>query len=168
MQGLISVIDQVESTLQDNVSNTSETLTKFPGELHVKNVNKSFGVTKALDNVSFTGYFGEIHAIIGGNGCGKSTLAKVLAGVLPIDSGKVSINGHHPSTPKESRNLGVSMVFQEVLVAEDFARYKLIVWVYWRHLFCSWKYCLKFFFWHQSYHPINIIRIIRTYCFRNF
>ena len=38
MQGLISVIDQVESTLQDNVSNTSETLTKFPGELHV---NKS-------------------------------------------------------------------------------------------------------------------------------
>ena len=104
MQGLISVIDQVESTLQDNVSNTSETLTKFPGELHVKNVNKSFGVTKALDNVSFTGYFGEIHAIIGGNGCGKSTLAKVLAGVLPIDSGKVSINGHHPSTPKESRD----------------------------------------------------------------
>jgi len=119
MQGLISVIDQVESTLQDNVSNTSETLTKFPGELHVKNVNKSFGVTKALDNVSFTGYFGEIHAIIGGNGCGKSTLAKVLAGVLPIDSGKVSINGHHPSTPKESRDLGVSMVFQEVLVADE-------------------------------------------------
>ena len=69
--------------------------------------------------MSFTGYFGEIHAIIGGNGCGKSTLAKVLAGVLPIDSGKVSINGHHPSTPKESRDLGVSMVFQEVLVADE-------------------------------------------------
>jgi ribose transport system ATP-binding protein len=82
-------------------------------------VSKSFGVTKALDDVSFTGYFGEIHAIIGGNGCGKSTLAKVLAGVLPIDSGKVSINGHHPSTPKESRDLGVSMVFQEVLVADE-------------------------------------------------
>ena len=111
--------DEVQSTLKDNVSDLPETLTKFPGELHVKNVSKSFGVTKALDDVSFTGYFGEIHAIIGGNGCGKSTLAKVLAGVLPIDSGKVSINGHHPSTPKESRNLGVSMVFQEVLVADE-------------------------------------------------
>jgi len=113
------VTDEVQSTLENNVSDLPETLTKFPGELHVKNVSKSFGVTKALDDVSFTGYFGEIHAIIGGNGCGKSTLAKVLAGVLPIDSGKVSINGHHPSTPKESRNLGVSMVFQEVLVADE-------------------------------------------------
>jgi len=113
------VADEVQSTLENNVSDSPETLTKFPGELHVKNVSKSFGVTKALDDVSFTGYFGEIHAIIGGNGCGKSTLAKVLAGVLPIDSGKVSINGHHPSTPKESRNLGVSMVFQEVLVADE-------------------------------------------------
>ena len=111
--------DEVQSTLENNVSDSPEILTKFPGELHVKNVSKSFGVTKALDDVSFTGYFGEIHAIIGGNGCGKSTLAKVLAGVLPIDSGKVSINGHHPSTPKESRNLGVSMVFQEVLVADE-------------------------------------------------
>jgi len=113
------VADEVQSTLENNVSDSPEILTKFPGELHVKNVSKSFGVTKALDDVSFTGYFGEIHAIIGGNGCGKSTLAKVLAGVLPIDSGKVSINGHHPSTPKESRNLGVSMVFQEVLVADE-------------------------------------------------
>lgn len=111
--------DEVQSTLENNVPDSPEILTKFPGELHVKNVSKSFGVTKALDDVSFTGYFGEIHAIIGGNGCGKSTLAKVLAGVLPIDSGKVSINGHHPSTPKESRNLGVSMVFQEVLVADE-------------------------------------------------
>ena len=111
--------DEVQSSLDDNISDKPETLTKFPGELHVKNVSKSFGVTKALDDVSFTGFFGEIHAIIGGNGCGKSTLAKVLAGVLPIDSGKVSINGQHPSTPKESRNLGVSMVFQEVLVADE-------------------------------------------------
>ena len=42
-----------------------------------------------------------------------------MAGVLPIDSGKVSIKGAHPSTPKESRNLGVAMVFQEVLVADE-------------------------------------------------
>jgi len=108
-----------QNLLRDNDSANSENLKAFPGELYVKNVHKSFGVTKALADVSFTGYFGEIHAIIGGNGCGKSTLAKVLAGVLPIDSGKVSIKGAHPSTPKESRNLGVAMVFQEVLVADE-------------------------------------------------
>jgi ribose transport system ATP-binding protein len=89
------------------------------GEITIRNVSKSFGVTKALSNVNFTGYFGEIHAIIGGNGCGKSTLAKVLAGVLPIDSGKVSIKGAHPTTPKESKECGLSMVFQEVLVADE-------------------------------------------------
>ena len=108
-----------EKLLNEDASKGSGILKAFPGELYVKNVHKSFGVTKALADVSFTGYFGEIHAIIGGNGCGKSTLAKVLAGVLPIDSGKVSIKGAHPSTPKESRNLGVAMVFQEVLVADE-------------------------------------------------
>ncbi len=97
----------------------ADTAPAFPGDLFVKNVVKSFGVTKALNGVSFTGHFGEIHAIIGGNGCGKSTLAKVLAGVLPIDSGKVSIRGRHPSTPGESRSIGVAMVFQEVLVADE-------------------------------------------------
>jgi len=113
----VEIIEQ--DLLNKNVSNNSETLKAFPGELYVKNVHKSFGVTKALADVSFTGYFGEIHAIIGGNGCGKSTLAKVLAGVLPIDSGKVSINGAHPSTPRESHDLGVAMVFQEVLVSDE-------------------------------------------------
>ena len=67
-------------------------------------------MTRALAGASFTGYFGEIHAIIGGNGCGKSTMAKVLAGVLPIDSGKVSIKGHHPGTPGESRSAGASYI----------------------------------------------------------
>jgi ribose transport system ATP-binding protein len=113
----------VVNSTQANIAATSggneESLTTFPGDLYVKNVYKSFGVTKALDGVSFTGHFGEIHAIIGGNGSGKSTLAKVLAGVLPIDSGKVSVNGHHPTTPGESRSIGVAMVFQEVLVADE-------------------------------------------------
>lgn len=96
-----------------------EELTTYPGDLYVKNVHKTFGVTKALNDVSFRGHFGEIHAIIGGNGSGKSTLAKVLAGVLPIDSGQVSIKGYHPNTPGESRAIGVAMVFQEVLVADE-------------------------------------------------
>ena len=108
-----------QNILEENSSMASNNEPKFSGELYVKNVHKSFGVTKALNDVCFTGYFGEIHAVIGGNGSGKSTLAKVLAGVLPIDSGKVSVNGEHPSTPKESRDLGLAMVFQEVLVSDE-------------------------------------------------
>jgi ribose transport system ATP-binding protein len=98
---------------------SAETLSIFPGELYVKDAHKSFGVTRALDGCSFSANFGEIHAIVGGNGCGKSTLAKVLSGVLPIDSGKVSILGHHPSSPSESKSVGIATVFQEVMIADE-------------------------------------------------
>ena len=113
------MVNSTQANIAAANGSNEESLTTFPGELYVKNVYKSFGVTRALDGVSFTGNFGEIHAVIGGNGSGKSTLAKVLAGVLPIDSGKVSIKGHHPTTPGESRSIGVAMVFQEVLVADE-------------------------------------------------
>lgn len=85
----------------------------------VKDVHKSFGPTRALDGVSFSAVEGEIHAIVGGNGCGKSTLAKVISGILPIDSGATSVLGESPSSPAESRAIGVSTVYQEVLVADE-------------------------------------------------
>lgn len=96
-----------------------DVLSHFQGELFVKNAHKAFGVTKALDGCSFSANFGEIHAIVGGNGCGKSTLAKVLSGVLPMDSGKLSVLGHHPTSPSEARKIGVSTVFQEVMIADE-------------------------------------------------
>ncbi|WP_082499442.1 sugar ABC transporter ATP-binding protein [Rhizobium sp. Leaf391] len=85
----------------------------------VRGVKKYFGPTRALDGASFSARAGEIHAIVGGNGCGKSTMAKVVSGVLPVDSGTVSILGETPSTPAESRALGISTVYQEVLVADE-------------------------------------------------
>lgn len=85
----------------------------------VTNVRKYFGPTRALDGCSFSARAGEIHAVVGGNGCGKSTLAKVVSGVLPIDSGNVSVLGESPSTPAESRALGIATVYQEVLVADE-------------------------------------------------
>ena len=85
----------------------------------VVGVRKSFGVTKALDGCTFNASMGEIHAIFGGNGCGKSTLAKVMSGVLPIDAGQVSVLGRSPGTPHEARAAGIANVFQEVLVADE-------------------------------------------------
>jgi ribose transport system ATP-binding protein len=103
------------------MASTSTEITQAAGRetILVRGVKKYFGPTRALDGASFSARAGEIHAIVGGNGCGKSTMAKVVSGVLPIDSGTVSILGETPSTPAESRALGISTVYQEVLVADE-------------------------------------------------
>jgi len=85
----------------------------------ISQVRKTFGPTVALGGVSLRAYAGEVHAIIGGNGSGKSTLAKVISGVLIPDSGQVSILGKAATSPHEARELGISNVFQEVLVADE-------------------------------------------------
>ena len=106
-----------------NSASQKEALSKnsntIVGDIYVQDVHKYFGVTKALNGVNFSANFGEIHAIVGGNGCGKSTLAKVLSGVLPIDKGKVSVMGQTPTSPVMARNMGIATVFQEVMIAEE-------------------------------------------------
>ena len=106
-----------------NSASKKEALSKnsntVQGDIYVQDVHKYFGVTKALNGVNFSANFGEIHAIVGGNGCGKSTLAKVMSGVLPIDKGKVSVLGHTPTSPVMARNMGIATVFQEVMIAEE-------------------------------------------------
>lgn len=87
--------------------------------ISIVGVRKSFDVTRALDGCTFSAKLGEIHAIFGGNGCGKSTLAKVISGVLPVDAGQVSVLGHTPTSPHEARAVGIATVFQEVLVADE-------------------------------------------------
>lgn len=87
--------------------------------VEISRVRKTFGPTVALADVSLRAYEGEVHAIIGGNGSGKSTLAKVISGVLIPDQGQVSILGKAATTPHEARELGISNVFQEVLVADE-------------------------------------------------
>jgi len=107
----------IDNTSENEVlSNTKQSVV---GDIYVQDVHKSFGVTKALDGVNFSANFGEIHAIVGPNGCGKSTLAKVLSGVLPIDKGKVSVMGHFPTSPVMARDLGIATVFQEVMIADE-------------------------------------------------
>jgi len=110
-----------EVNIKDNTSNEvlSDKSKKIQGDIYVKDVHKYFGVTKALNGVNFDANFGEIHAIVGGNGCGKSTLAKIMSGVLPIDKGKVSVLGQTPTSPVMARNIGVTTVFQEVMIAEE-------------------------------------------------
>ena len=110
-----------EKNIEDNTSKEvlSDKSKTIQGDIYVQDVHKYFGVTRALDGVNFNANFGEIHAIVGGNGCGKSTLAKVLSGVLPVDKGKVSVLGQTPTSPVMARNMGIATVFQEVMIAEE-------------------------------------------------
>src|ERR687894_1176290 len=79
-------------------------------------IEKRFGGVVAVDDVSFGITRGEIHAVVGENGAGKSTIMKMLAGVYQPDSGTLILRGE-PVTigdPLQARKLGVSIVFQEL------------------------------------------------------
>ncbi|MBA2520357.1 MAG: sugar ABC transporter ATP-binding protein [Chloroflexia bacterium] len=79
-------------------------------------IEKRFGGVTAVDDVSFGIERGEIHAVVGENGAGKSTIMKMLAGVYQPDRGTIVLDGEPVSIsdPLHARRLGVSIVFQEL------------------------------------------------------
>ena len=86
--------------------------------LHVANLSKSFGGSRALHNVEITIGHGEIHGVLGQNGCGKSTFVKLLAGFHHPDPGsRIELFGRAvslPLTADESRRSGLSFVHQNL------------------------------------------------------
>ncbi|ERM02987.1 sugar ABC transporter ATP-binding protein, partial [Brucella intermedia 229E] len=73
---------------------TDTTTHSAPPFLEVRNVKKSFGGVKALKDVSLTIEAGQIYHLMGENGCGKSTLIKILSGAQPADEGgQILIDG---------------------------------------------------------------------------
>jgi ribose transport system ATP-binding protein len=79
-------------------------------------ISRSFGGVRALVDASFSANFGEVHALVGENGAGKSTMIKILSGVLRPDEGTLTVRGapaDFPS-PHAARALGVGTVFQEL------------------------------------------------------
>ncbi len=82
-------------------------------------VQKAFGATRALKNVSFAVEPGEVHALIGENGAGKSTLMKILSGAYRADSGTIAIDGQpfKPENPHHARRCGIAMIYQELTLA---------------------------------------------------
>lgn len=82
----------------------------------MQGIVKHFGGVKALQGVDFRVEAGEIHALLGGNGAGKSTILKVLNGVHVPDSGSIEICGTKISamSPEASRDAGIAMIFQEM------------------------------------------------------
>jgi ABC-type sugar transport system ATPase subunit len=80
---------------------------------------KSFGAVEALRGVSLSLADGEIRAVCGENGAGKSTFMKVLMGIVRADSGMIEIDGHSQviDSPQKAQQLGLAMVAQELSLA---------------------------------------------------
>jgi simple sugar transport system ATP-binding protein/ribose transport system ATP-binding protein len=86
--------------------------------LEIRAIGKSFGGTRALNDVSIEVRAGSVHAFVGENGAGKSTLGKIVAGVLEPDQGQLVLKGEPVSfgSPREALQRGIALVAQEVAV----------------------------------------------------
>ena len=92
--------------------------------LHLEGLSKSFGATRALDDVFLTVQKGQIVGLIGRNGSGKSTLIKILSGFHSPDSGRLTVAGRSialPMRPDEVRRAGLSFVHQDLGLLPDFS-----------------------------------------------
>jgi ribose transport system ATP-binding protein len=84
--------------------------------VRMSGISKSFGGIRALDEVNLGIRRGEIHALLGENGAGKSTILKILRGVQPPDAGTIEINGVRLAevSAEAARKAGIAMIFQEM------------------------------------------------------
>ncbi len=89
--------------------------------LRVRNLSKSFSGVKALDNVQLNVRKGEVHALMGENGAGKSTFMKILIGLLTPDAGEIIFEGSELKNKDVNEVLkkGISMIHQEILIVPE-------------------------------------------------
>ncbi len=95
--------------------------TPAPLLLKLDQVIKSFGAVRALKGVSFSLNPGEVHALLGENGGGKSTLIKLITGAHQPDGGSIEIQGRRVErlTPASARALGVAAIYQQPALFPD-------------------------------------------------
>lgn len=83
--------------------------------LSLEHISKSFGGVQALHDVTLNVNKGEVHAVVGENGAGKSTMMKIIAGALHPDNGKILFEGqeYQFTGPRDASQIGISIVYQE-------------------------------------------------------
>ncbi len=96
--------------------------------VEMRNISKTFGAVKALQNVNFEVMPAEIVGLVGDNAAGKSTLMKILSGAYVADQGEIWMNRNkvHISNPVDSRNLGIEMLYQNFALAGNINIYQNI------------------------------------------
>src|SRR5712692_9223956 len=110
--------------MADNfTSPVAEMQQPYTGEprLRVKGFNKSFGAVRALTDVDFEVYAGEVVGLVGDNGAGKSTLIKAISGVGPPNSGEIFLDGQPVKItgPQVATHLGIETVYQDLALCDN-------------------------------------------------
>ena len=84
--------------------------------LELKGITKQFANSTVLDHIDLAFEQGELHALVGENGAGKSTMIKIISGVYQADDGELWLNGKRVSysMPSEAQRAGISTLFQEI------------------------------------------------------
>ena len=92
-----------------------------PVTLELREVFKSFGSVEALRGVDFEVRNGEVMALVGDNGAGKSNLIKCVAGIYSIDGGDVYFDGERVVIhgPKDAAKLGIEVVYQDLALCDN-------------------------------------------------
>ncbi len=90
--------------------------------IQMKDIVKKFGDFTANDHINLTVHKGEVHAIFGENGAGKSTMMNVLCGLYKPTSGQIFINEKevHFNSPKDAIDMGIGMVHQHFMLIQPF------------------------------------------------
>jgi simple sugar transport system ATP-binding protein len=88
--------------------------------LELKNITKTFGDVVANDDVSIKIEQGTIHAIVGENGAGKSTIMRIAYGFYTADSGEISVDSKpvNIKSPEDAIKLGIGMVHQHFMLVD--------------------------------------------------
>ena len=89
--------------------------------LRTENICKSFNGIQVLKNVNLEIRKGEIHALMGENGAGKSTIIKIITGVYTKDDGEIYIDGRHVviNNRHDAAEAGVSVIYQELSLVPE-------------------------------------------------
>ena len=117
--------------------------------LEMINISKAFPGVKALDNVGIKVKEGEVHALVGENGAGKSTFVKILNGAFIPDSGRILLHGQEVAVenPAHALKLGIAMIYQELNPVKDMTVAENIFlgreFVYGKSFFINKKLCLE-------------------------
>jgi ABC-type sugar transport system ATPase subunit len=89
--------------------------------LELRGIDKNFGPVQALVDVNLTVPAGQVTALAGDNGAGKSVLIKCISGIHPPDGGEIFWDGHrvHIRTPRDAATLGIETVYQDLALCDN-------------------------------------------------
>lgn len=105
----------------DGASTPPPAMPQGEPRLRMKGISKSFGAVRALSNVDFEVYDGEVVGLVGDNGAGKSTLIKTISGVGPADEGEIFVEGQPVkiTSPNIATHLGIQTVYQDLALCDN-------------------------------------------------